>query len=98
MAATNAAKGGGDYLLVAIVVRDLEVPELGLHVVVLLGDAAELLRELLVAFLVASVGLLVTLQAKGKHNPREEYDASAAVDTRVCGRSESCMFRSATHM
>lgn len=57
------------YLLVAVVVGDLEVPELGLHVVVLLGDAAELLGEVLVAFLVASVGLLVPLrgqQATGK--------------------------------
>lgn len=49
------------YLVVTVVVGHLEVPELGLHVVVLLRDPSELFREFLVALLVAGVGLLVTL-------------------------------------
>lgn len=67
------------------------MPELGLHVVVLLGDAAELLRQLLVALLVASVGLLVPLQEKKKKKTtkkkkrKEEENTETKIGEEKCG-------------
>lgn len=56
------------HLFVAVVVGNLKVAELGLHIVVLLRDPAELFRELLVALLVSSVRLLVPLGKKKLKN------------------------------
>lgn len=49
------------HLLVAFVVGDLEVAELGLHVVVLLRDPSKFFGQLFVSLLIASIGLLVSL-------------------------------------
>lgn len=58
-------------LLVAVVIGDLEVPKLGLHVVVLLGDPAVFFSQLLIALFVSSVRLLVSLKkGHNKQNSR----------------------------
>lgn len=53
-------------LLKTVVVSDLEVPKLGLHVVVLFGDPAVFLGQLLIALFAPSVRLLISLKKMHK--------------------------------